>query len=487
MSVVRKILVFTAIAVLALSLVSCDIGDLFGGTKEDGECKHSFGEWVSLSESTCSQAGKQARVCAKCSETEQRDAELKAHTNEAIAGVDATCTEDGLSEGQRCTVCGAVTVEQQTIPAKGHTFENGVCHCGAVEGEGGNEGNTPDEPAVSGELVFELSEDGEFYIVSGIGKYTDGNVVIPSIYKGLPVKGIKAYAFKECESMTSVVIPAGIEVISEGAFYNCTKLERVTVPDGVTAIESYAFYRCVALNGVELPRSVETIGFRAFIYCRKMTTVKALGVVSIDEGAFMDCRELKTILLSDELESIGKKAFADCAALNKIAFSGTRSSWDAVEKAQEWDSNAGEYNVVCSKDDTVQGDPQFVISAASASAGETVEITIKLKNNPGIASMILAVAFDESALTLKEVVYNTKIGGQTVEPQKMTSPVTLYWINGLADAEGDFLFVTLRFTVKSGASKGDHGITLTYKPDNVYDITETNIEFKVVNGKVTVK
>ena len=131
--------------------------------------------------------------------------------------------------------------------------------------------------------------------------------------------------------------------------------------------------------------------------------------------------------------------------------------------------------------------PSFVVSNAIANPGETVEITVALKNNPGIASIILAVAFDSDALTLTEVVYNTSIGGQTVPPYSANSPIKLYWINGFADAEGDFVLATLKFTVNSDADVGDHNITLSYNADDVYDISETNLPFEIVNGKVTVK
>ncbi len=43
------------------------------------------------------------------------------HTEETIPGYAATCTEAGLSDGKKCTVCGTVTVEQNTIDATGHT------------------------------------------------------------------------------------------------------------------------------------------------------------------------------------------------------------------------------------------------------------------------------------------------------------------------------------------------------------------------------
>ncbi|MBE6548543.1 MAG: hypothetical protein E7667_06700, partial [Ruminococcaceae bacterium] len=55
--------------------------------------------------------------CNKCGE--ERDVAHAAE--EVITAVKATCTETGLTEGKKCSVCGAVTVAQEVVPAKGHT------------------------------------------------------------------------------------------------------------------------------------------------------------------------------------------------------------------------------------------------------------------------------------------------------------------------------------------------------------------------------
>ncbi len=135
----------------------------------------------------------------------------------------------------------------------------------------------------------------------------------------------------------------------------------------------------------------------------------------------------------------------------------------------------------------ISTEPQFVVSSKDAKRGDTVEVNVALKNNPGIASIILSVAFDSDVLALTEVIYNDSISGQTVQPQNMNSPINLYWINGFADEEGDFVLATLKFTVKSDAELADYNITLSYNADNVYNISETNLPFEIVNGKITVK
>ena len=43
------------------------------------------------------------------------------HTEQILPGKAATCTEPGLTEGKKCSLCDAVIVPQTVIPAKGHT------------------------------------------------------------------------------------------------------------------------------------------------------------------------------------------------------------------------------------------------------------------------------------------------------------------------------------------------------------------------------
>ncbi len=43
------------------------------------------------------------------------------HTEEIIAGKDATCTEAGLTEGKKCSVCGDILLSQTRIPSPGHS------------------------------------------------------------------------------------------------------------------------------------------------------------------------------------------------------------------------------------------------------------------------------------------------------------------------------------------------------------------------------
>ena len=78
-------------------------------------------------------------TCSKCGKTE---GEPLGHTEEIDAAVEPTCTEDGLTEGTHCSVCGEVLVPQETVEASGHTWQEATCTdpktcavCGETEGE----------------------------------------------------------------------------------------------------------------------------------------------------------------------------------------------------------------------------------------------------------------------------------------------------------------------------------------------------------------
>ena len=55
-----------------------------------------------------------------CNKNNDDDQDKHEHTIEIIQAVSPTCTDTGLTEGQKCSVCGAILKNQTTIPALGH-------------------------------------------------------------------------------------------------------------------------------------------------------------------------------------------------------------------------------------------------------------------------------------------------------------------------------------------------------------------------------
>ncbi len=131
--------------------------------------------------------------------------------------------------------------------------------------------------------------------------------------------------------------------------------------------------------------------------------------------------------------------------------------------------------------------PTILIDSKPIVVGKTVTVNITLKNNPGIASMNLLLEYDTSVLTLTDVMFNSEMGGMSQQPQTMASPVNLNWFNGTANTYGELVFVTLVFDISESATVGETTkLSVTYDKENIYDITETNIDFYVDGGELSI-
>ncbi len=120
---------------------------------------------------------------------------LAEHTEETIPGKAATCTETGLTDGVKCSVCGTVLVAQQEIPATGHTYDavttgNNVCTvCHQHE-------------ISQAEIVEKLYalENGEAldgsYLLTGIVTNVDGTTATIIVEE----KGIYLYSFQSTDA-----------------------------------------------------------------------------------------------------------------------------------------------------------------------------------------------------------------------------------------------------------------------------------------------
>ncbi|MBQ8766647.1 MAG: leucine-rich repeat domain-containing protein [Clostridia bacterium] len=84
--------------------------------------EHIFGDWETVSESTCESKGIIERQCTMCYEKETGETPILEHIEEEISKVEATCTESGLTQGIKCSICDKVLLEQIEIPATGHSF-----------------------------------------------------------------------------------------------------------------------------------------------------------------------------------------------------------------------------------------------------------------------------------------------------------------------------------------------------------------------------
>ncbi len=173
------------------------------------------------------------------------------------------------------------------------------------------------------ELLYELSGDGTYYIVTGVGDLA-GNIEIPDEWNGKPVKEIVTGAFKHCNYLKSVIIPDSVTSIGKWVFEDCSGLTSVTIGNGVTEIGELAFCDCSGLTSVTIPESVTSIGDRAFANCsglKKITVAKGNPVYKSEENCIIE-KETNTLVLGcrsskipDSVTTIGGRAFWGCSGL----------------------------------------------------------------------------------------------------------------------------------------------------------------------------
>lgn len=168
-------------------------------------------------------------------------------------------------------------------------------------------------------LEMTLNVDGRSYAVTGLAFSDDGNIVIPSQFRGLPVTIIGEKAFYNEHQITNVTIPSSVISIGYRAFSYCSSLASVTIQKGVTTIGKEAFYGCESLMGIEIPSSVTSIGTQAFGFCSNLANVMIeKGVTAISNGVFYCCGSLTSVSIPNSVTAIGKEAFFGCDSLTSI-------------------------------------------------------------------------------------------------------------------------------------------------------------------------
>lgn len=90
---------------------------------------HRWDEGKVTTEATCTEDGVKTYTCTKCDATKTEVIEAAGHKEVTIEGTPATCTEDGLTDGVKCSVCGEVIKAQEVIEATGHHDNDGDGKC----------------------------------------------------------------------------------------------------------------------------------------------------------------------------------------------------------------------------------------------------------------------------------------------------------------------------------------------------------------------
>ena len=165
-------------------------------------------------------------------------------------------------------------------------------------------------------IEYIISQDGKYYICSGISTTTSREIEIASKIgfaqeTALLVKEIQENAF-EATNIRTVYIPETITTINGASFSDCSELTEVYFSEGLEYIDLEAFFNCQNLTSIELPDTVTYIGFDAFEWCSN-TRYLRLGkkLTQINDCAFYNLFNLERIDFDCEyLQYVAPDAFS---------------------------------------------------------------------------------------------------------------------------------------------------------------------------------
>lgn len=238
----------------------------------DAYGQHTWNAGSVIRNATCMEAELVQYTCLVCGDTKTVEHEKLPHreiTDQAIA---ATCETAGLTAGTHCQDCGTVVKVQQSVKAKGHSWDTGE-----VQAEAG--------PLTDGWMRYTCTVCGETKTecikatgAPAVGtRISDRKTEAVYIVTRAGIKGgTAAYAGPTDRKFTKVTIPSKVTLdgitysvtsIADGAFANNKYIKSVVIPSGVKQIGNRAFYKCRKLKQITVKSKSlkkKTIGAKAF-------------------------------------------------------------------------------------------------------------------------------------------------------------------------------------------------------------------------------
>lgn len=128
------------------------------------------------------------------------------------------------------------------------------------------------------------------------------------------------------------------------------------------------------------------------------------------------------------------------------------------------------------------------IDSVSGKPGDTVDVNVMIKNNPGIFGAIITLTYDD------ELILEKANSGEAFESlsfsksKNLTSPCKFSWDASdlMPEDIKDGTILTLSFKIDDNASPGEKSVNISYEDGDIIDYDFNLIDFEITNGSVTV-
>lgn len=213
----------------------------------------------------------------------------------------------------------------------------------------------PNSVAQIGSAAFKGCSELEEITVPFVGRRLNDSNSFAYIFEEVPESlkkvvvtggsGITNNAFRGCDNLESITLPASVTEIGDAAFSGCIRLASITLPDtltdiGATAFQGTAYYNNTANweNGVlyignylidanevtlsgeySIKEGTKALADEVFYGCAELTSVTIpSSITEIPDNAFSCCEKLESVVMPEGLTRIGKYAFYMCTSLESF-------------------------------------------------------------------------------------------------------------------------------------------------------------------------
>jgi len=309
-----------------------------------------------------------------------------------------------------------------------------------------------------------LSLDDTFVVSNEYGQYLyyDGEVFdgdLPIYDISLTSNGTKSLItfetqFSDTFTVTNLGEDIGVEFFSQNG---CVSVDGNSIEEAVFNLE--------ADNSEAMLLKGEDYSFEAFVGTNQLLENGEYGLVSVNattQGDTVISSQNNVVTVRNE------EALTDVVLTSYI---GNEQHSVFENEVQEISFSAEQGMTLSVKDET-------------ALPGDTVQVQIKLENNPGLASLKFNVAYDDM-LTLQKVEFSSAFGAYVTAPEPYKNPQTISFISPLTEVNTNGVFATLTFLVSPDApDQYDADIRLICDDENIFNGDYDSITTVAFNGKV---
>ena len=162
-----------------------------------------------------------------------------------------------------------------------------------------------------------------------------------------------------------------------------------------------------------------------------------------------------------------------------------------VKPALGHDFHNGSCTRCSAADPDYQTTAAVAISSLTAYPGDTIQIPVSIRSNPGISAMKLTITYDPELLEYQDAAFDQAFldaaGAQTCINAETSGTIILDWVLAQTEYSENGDFAVLSFKVKAVTEDADAALTITYDPEDIFNKEHENQTFQIENGTVRIK